>query len=132
MCGMNEEKIIKILKDFSAIKPDEDFVRRSRPLILANSPKPRLSGFKQVLLGFKTGPVLIAAALLLLIIFGGYTYLNSNKTQLAGLDDDLLVESANLDFDIHLKEARYFDESIKEVATILEKVSGSAKNGPPL
>jgi len=120
---MNEEKIIKILKEFSGIKPGEEFIKRSKPLILAVSPKPRLGGFGHLLLGFKTGPALVSAALFLLMVLGGYVYLNVGQKQLANFDDDLLVEAADLNFDIHLKEAKYFDESIKEVATVLEKVA---------
>lgn len=117
---MKDEELIKNLKAFSQIKPDSGFVERSRVLILA-IPKKRV--------GFRFGPVLAFASLVLFLILGGLSYLNSNKTSLTSLDaDNLLKEAADLDISINLKEAKYFDESAKEVAAVLERVSKEGKD----
>jgi hypothetical protein len=119
---MKEERLIKILKAFSQIKPDDGFIERSQVLILSASRRTT----KRV--GLQFGPVLAFVSLVLLLIFGGLSYLNAPKTSLTSLDaDNLLNEAANLDISIHFKEAKYFDESVKEVAAILERVSKEMK-----
>lgn len=127
---MNEEKIIKTLKTLSNIRPSEGFIKRSRPLILAIPQKSRLSGFKGLFRGLKLTPALLSVAIFLFLVLGGFIYLyRINENSLTSLDSEgLLVEAGDLNFDIHLKEAKYFDESIKEVAAILEKVAHE-KNG---
>ena len=128
---MNEEQIVKILKTFSRIKPSEDFIRRSRPLILAVPQKPRLSDFKSILRGFWLTPALVTVAVMLLLVVGSLSYYKINDNSSVALDnEDLLIEAGDLSLDIHLKEAQYFDESIKEVAAVLEKVTHD-KNGLP-
>lgn len=122
---MNEDKIIKTLKAFSVIKPSADFIRRSRPLILAVQQKPRFSYFSRFSEALKLTPAFASAAIFLILILGSFVYFAANQTQLASLDTkELLVEASDLSLNIHLKEAQYFDESVKEVAAVLEKVSG--------
>ena len=127
---MNEEQIIKTLKAFSNIKPKEGFISRSRPLILAVSQKPRISGFRWLFGGLKAAPALMAVAIFMFLVLGAFTYYNrARENSLVDLDSEaLLAEAGDLNFDIHLKEAKYFDESIKEVAAVLEKV-GREKSG---
>ena len=118
---MDEDKIIKILKEFSGIKPSADFIGRSRPLVLS-ARRNRPAVFGRFFEALKVKPA-FALAVLLFLAVAGFAYSRISVTMSTSDSDNLLVEAADLNIDIHLNEAEYFDESIKEVATVLENVS---------
>lgn len=126
---MDEDKIIKILKGFSAIRPSADFIGRSKPLVLS-ARRSYPVGFGRFFAALKIRPVLVLATLMFLVV-GGFAYLKISNVPFGSDNDNLLVEAADLNANIRLKEAKYFDESIKEVATVLEKVSTQPNNSTP-
>jgi hypothetical protein len=122
-----EEIIIKTLKSLRAIEPSNDFIHRSKSVIL-NTPKTNhhLSTLK---MGFweslKFGAALSLASILIFVIVGGASYVkNLAPTVLTGLEDNnLLSEASAVDFQIKLSEIKYYEEAAKEVTALLNEVS---------
>jgi len=120
-----EEKILQILKRGKGLSPDSDFKKRSYELILSLPQKP-----KTIFTFFKTeirenltfGLSLSLASVLLIIIFGGSFWNNPSQNN-AAASREVVAEAERINFDIHLREARYFTESAEEVAAILDKIN---------
>lgn len=130
-----EDKIIKILEISRQIKPEQDFQKRSRALILG-LPKPKNPVFRfSIFKSFQFAASIGFAAILIFIIAGGFTYFISNVSPalLAGFDEaTLMEEAAGLDFKIQLGEAKYFDDSAEQIAALLEELSKAEKEGADL
>ena len=127
-----EDKIIKTLKALRAIEPSEDFVKRSRGLILA-SPRENhhLAGFKfRIWESFRFAGALAMASFLIFAIFGGLAYFNIKNLGPMILtsfnEGNLLTEANSLDFQIRLNEVNYYEESAKQVTALLDEVSKTA------
>ncbi|MDP3901919.1 MAG: hypothetical protein Q8Q37_03050 [bacterium] len=129
-----EDRLNKALKPFKAIKPSADFMRYSRAEILATKQKffsARRSWHWNFWSSVKFASSLTLATLLVLIVIGGLSYFNLNlaPTLLTELDKESLLREANsLDFQIHLKELKYYDDSAKEVAALLDQVTENETN----
>lgn len=124
-----EEKIIKTLKAFRAIEPGNDFMHRSKSVILAT---PKINHHLSTLKisfweSLKFGAALSLASILIFIIIGGVSYFNIKKLApgvLTGLDDNnLLSEASAVDFQIKLSEIKYYEEAAKEVTALLDEIS---------
>ena len=116
-----DHHLTRILKSLRTIEPAGDFAARSRAIILATT-RPA-SGFKQWTVGFlehvKLGVLLTAVGLLFLVIIGGFSIrLHENLN-----DRRILSEAEKIQFQIHLDELTYFEQSAKEVSVALEKIS---------
>lgn len=125
-----EDKLITLLKTLSLIEPDEASKVRSRSRIVV-AKTPTLS---RVRTGFfesmKLGTAMALASVLLFIIVGGFSYfkLTSVATVASSSFDfkTLSAEAANIDLRVQLGEAEYFDDSARQMATVLNDVSETA------
>lgn len=124
-----EDKIIKTLKALRSIEPDQDFKHRSRSVILST---PRTSHHFPGLRirfweGMKFAGALSLASLLIFLIFGGLSYFsvqNLAPAILTGIDENnLLSEASAVEFQIRLNEIKYYEESVKQVTALLEKLA---------
>ena len=72
---------------------------------------------------FKFGLALTLAGFLLFLSFSGFNYLKSfGQRNAVTVQKSLQKELADLDFQIQLKEIKYFDESAKEIAILLKEI----------
>lgn len=123
------DKIIKILKKFALIEPDGSFRERSRTEILL-TPRSENS-FKKVSAGvfesMRLGTTLVLASVLLLILVGGFSYFKLNSAaSIASSSFDfetLNREAQKIDLQIKLNEIDYFDDSVQDVAAVLDDLS---------
>ena len=120
-----EDQIIKILQSARTIKPDAEFERHSRAVILTLPPHRRLS--TGILESLKFGTAIVFATMLIFILVGGLSYFkitNISPTLLTSFDEQSLQKEADgLDFSIQLGEVKYFDKSAEQVAKLLEEIS---------
>lgn len=129
-----EEKLVKILKAGRSIEPTQEFRLRSENSILA-SRQNRTNFFatikSELLENFKFSLALSLASILILVIFGSFSYWKSNSAQeTANLNlngQELLTEIQALDFQIQLGEAQYFNESALEIAALLKEIKTPVK-----
>ena len=129
-----EDKIMKILKSFMKIQPDAEFTKRSRRLVLAAPQNQKR--FFGIRLGFfesiKLGAALTLASVLTFIVIGGISFFQLTKVSPSALTSfdsaSLSTEASSFDFSIHLGEAKYLDDSGKQMAAVLDEVSQSKKS----
>lgn len=125
-----DEKLLKILKDLKQIRPNADYSRQSRLLILASKQEPVMPAKKYGWLGdilaypnnLKLAAVV--AGVLLLVAYGGFYYVNQlNK-------NNLVVRASELNNSIQIKldEIQYFinndgltTEKISNIQTLLDE-----------
>jgi len=122
---MDEDRLIKILQTLRFIEPAKEFKENSRAIILA-LPKNKKPSWRGMLEGFKLGTAIAFAAILLFLVFGGFSLFigNFSSKMLTSFDENnLLHEAANVDFKIQIGEAKYFDESAAQVAAVLQELS---------
>jgi hypothetical protein len=107
-----EDKIIKILKTFRHIEPDSRYKERSRAQILASSVKGITSSvFTEIFETLKFSLALGLGSMLIIFVLGSLLYFGSSRSSSLATP-----ESSVSEFRIQLKEAKYFDEVIKEIA----------------
>lgn len=119
-----EDQIKKLFSHRGRFKPAGDFQERSRRLILmAQQNKYNLGGvIRQSLFDFKLTLALTMAGLLIIFI-GSYSFFGSNLlTSRTANGADVKIEYENLNFQIQLKEAKYYTESAKEIAAVLKEI----------
>ncbi len=121
-----EQKILSLLKDACSIRPSEEFRARSRERILSAAQTPSLfhSIRRELAENLTFGLALGMASIMLLVIFGGFTYWDRlfpgvSPTLSA---QDLMREAENLDFKIQLKEAKYLDTSAQQIGALLTEI----------
>lgn len=121
-----EERIIKILKLFKSIKPEEGFVNRSRGSVLSapqSSVRPIGHGIWESL---KFGAALALASFLLFVFLGGvssFNIKNYSPVMLGSVNDEAIhEEAASLDFQIQLGEASYHLDSEKEIGAKIDEI----------
>ncbi len=133
-----EEKLAQFLKSLRVIQPDAGFRERARRVLFASAsaaeqPKSFKRGFFE---DVAFGSALVFSSVAFLIIFAGASLFSANRAGLSDLrqlnEGVLLSEAESLDFNIHLGEARYFEESAQEVAALLREISteGSEPGAP--
>lgn len=131
-----EEYISKILKVFhKRIQPDSDFRARSKGLILASPqfPPKRFFGLRiSIFEAAKLGAALTLASFLTFIVIGGISYFGFTNTSPAALTSfdpaALSSEATSFDFKIQLGEAKYYDQSSRDIAAVLKSVSEAKSN----
>jgi hypothetical protein len=113
-----EEPIIKSLKSFQSVKPDEGFVRRSRDIILA-SEQNSARGFN-IFESLKLAAALTMASALLFIAVGGASYFNLGTIS-PGTLSSLQAERQDVDFHIQLGQAEYDLEDEKTIGARIDE-----------
>jgi hypothetical protein len=64
------------------------------------------------------------ASVLLLVILGSLSYSNQGGSTNSSFNSNAIVaEAQSANFELHIKEVTYFDESAKQVALALEKIA---------
>ena|SRR3989338_3246618 len=121
-----EEEIFKLFKNKHEIKPDSEFLNRSKRLILMSHQnnqnimrkfKNEFSNNLNLVLGLSL-TVVVA-----LITVGGFIYLNTSNGGLAEtFNGNFKKEAEAVDFQIQLKEVKYFSDSAKEIAALLHEI----------
>ncbi len=130
-----EKDILKILNKLKEIKPDPDYAKKSRMLILVskqNELKSLNFGFKNFTEILRFSAVVGLAGFLLLSLLEGVFYVNKNFSPLAleGLNQKSLIteaEGINNSIQITLKEIKYLDQSNKKTINMINEIS---KNEP--
>lgn len=123
-----EDQLMKILKSFKSIIPEQGYVERSKKVIIShqqNAARPAF-GWSNVLESFKLGAALTLASGLLFIVLGGLSMFNIRNMAPVLLtsvnDENISVEASNLDFQIQLGEAAYHFDSDKEVGAKIDEL----------
>lgn len=121
-----EQDLLKTLRVFKKIEPDSDFKARSLGVISASHQYPRK--FLGIRLGIfeavKLGAALTLASILTFIVIGGVSYFKVSPSSLTSFDPSILsTEATSLDLKIQLGEAKYFNDSIKQMSAVLDEVS---------
>jgi len=130
---MTEKKLTQILNELKAIKPNEDYARKSRVLILSHAKAASGARFVTVKTAFeflRVAAVTAFGIILLLTIFGGVSYINKNfsPVMLSGLDQKSLMTEAdeiNNSIDVTLKEIKYLDNSNSATNKQIEQIAGN-------
>ena len=127
-----EDKLLRILKQGQTIEPRAEFKERSRALIFKSALKQQgilATLANEIRENLKFGVALTLASFLIFAVLGGAIPVrNIFKGDTVALNgDELLKEVENLNFQIQLGEAKYFNESALEIAAIL----GEIKNSEP-
>lgn len=125
-----EDKFLKILKQGRTIEPRAEFKERSRALIF--KPGLKQHGIIATLVNeirenLKFGVALTLASFFIFAVLGGAIPIKNifKRDSVAFNGDELLREVENLNFQIQLGEARYFNESALEIAAILGQIKNS-------
>ena len=129
---MTEEKLIHILRSARGIEPSEETRHRLHRLILSAPQRPasfvlatRAKIVEYITLGFALG-----LASLLLITFVSGPPLWQKFLPASNSSQALRAEIENIDFTIQLKEAKYYNESAQEVATLLGEIDHKHGTNP--
>lgn len=116
------ETIIKILQKLKEIGPDNDFSKRSLPLILSAAQN-RSDPLKNFFRVFQFSGALVLASILIFIVFGGLT----PPDQLTSLDvENIRQELNDLDLKIKLAEIKYAESPLDQTSVALN--DSEAKN----
>lgn len=108
------KEVVNNLKKLRVIKPEPDFSRRSRLLLLQEHPRPTLTTLINLREVLKFSIALSFTAALLIITLGSLTYVKKSPLPLvvAGLDISALkAEAESLNIDISLSELEYNSSS---------------------
>lgn len=123
-----EEKIIQLFKNLKTIRPSEHFVQRSKHIILSSQQNKNTAKtiWYKIFESLKVSSGLALASLLLFVLVSGVAYnkITNSRLLLTSFNQSKLVAEADtLNLDIHLKEAKYFDDTNKEIENALKKIS---------
>lgn len=123
-----EDQLIKILKSFKSITPDEGFIARSKNLLTA-APQHSAGWFVfrgSVLQSIKMGAALTLASGLLFIVLGGISFFNIRNLSPVMLSsvnkENIEAEAESLDFHIQLGQAKYDVDSEKAIGARIDEV----------
>jgi len=117
-----EDKFLKnIREEFNKIEPSQEFKNRSSRLIFSSyQNRPINFNF------FNPSFVIGLVGVLTIFAVGGLIFNNLSLSEHSNFNGaELLSEAENLNFQIHLEEAEYFDDSAKEIAAILKEIEQS-------
>ena len=121
----NMTDLFKSLKNLREIVPNADFANHSRMAILSTSKRSRYQAvlgnqFKQI---FTLGLAMSMAAVLFVVLS------NVSKLPLNGFSPDIIAslngkdlaqEKKDIDFNIHLAEAKYYKESTQQITMAID------------
>ncbi len=126
-----DEKLRKIFEEAKAIRPEGNFVARSRSMLFAAPPRPSVWHVIQrgIMEPLTFGATLALASALILILFGGVSRLGGPADT---ANRELLSEAESLDFQIQLSEAQYFTTSADEVAVFLGELKKPGNQNAPV
>ncbi len=127
---MTEDFLKQLLQPLRRIEPEQTFIAASKARILLATQEPpmnmlssrlRIRFFESLTL---TGAIALAS-FLILIAFGSISYLSGGGATLATSfnNDALISEAQSTDFQLQIKAVTYFDESAKQVAMALDKIT---------
>ncbi|MEK7611896.1 MAG: hypothetical protein AAB407_00960 [Patescibacteria group bacterium] len=121
---MTEEKLIHILRSASGIEPSEETRHRLHRLILSTPQRPATFALatKAKLVEYMTLGFALGLASLLLVTFVSGPPLWQKFLPASNSSQALRAEVENIDFTIQLKEAKYYNESAQEVASLLGEI----------
>ena len=115
-----------LLKKFKNISPDSDFKARSRSLVLASEQKE--IGYGIWLQQFLVPAVGVLAMVLFLVLGTARVLDEQGKRGLASLNAaNLASEVKNLDIQIQLSQAQYYNNSAANIELALRAASGDLK-----
>ena len=125
-----ESEIIKNLKSLGEIKPDNDYAKKSRSLILLSPRSAAIPAgiFTSFVYRLRLGGLIVGAAAVLLVLAAAVkapAWIAGGS----GLDNEsIAAEMDDLNIDVRLSEVKYYQESPKTVGMALKEVSlnGSA------
>lgn len=117
-----------LLRSLQRINPDASFVARSKAQILASSQEtaPERMSVLTWLSTHQTAKIAIGLASIVIVTTVGISsYVGSNTRSLSRSFNSaaLSQEADSLDFQIHIKEAVYYDETAQEMALALDKIA---------
>ena len=135
---MDEQFLKNLLKPLRRIEPSRDFMARSKQLItLARqeaAPAPiRERVLSSIFEGFTFSVGIAMASLLLIVTIGSISYLtgtSGGEVASSFNNASLAQEADSIDFNLQIQEISYFDESAKQVALALDKISHDADETP--
>ncbi|MEK7641126.1 MAG: hypothetical protein AAB389_03985 [Patescibacteria group bacterium] len=123
-----EDQLIKILKSLKSIVPDQEFISKSRNLILS-APQHTRGWFifhGGVLQSIKMGAALTLASGLLFIVLGGISFFNVRNlspVMLSSINSsNIEAEADSVDFHIQLGQAKYDVDSEKEIGAKIDEL----------
>ena len=122
-----EERLIKTLKSLNQIEPESNFSTLLKQQVFAAPQRnSRLPSFSRwALESLKFAGALTLASLLIFAIFNGLLSFGNGvrSSALTSLNKErMLAEAKNADFEINLREIRYYEHSAQEVAAVFDKV----------
>lgn len=128
---MYEILLKKLLAPLSRITPDSGYMTASKAQISLREqemPSQLLSSrfFSRIFESVTFTAGLALASLLIFVAIGSLSYLaGSSNGKLASSfnNDSLALEAKSIDFSMQIREISYFDESAKQVALALDKIS---------
>ena len=131
---MEEADFKKFLSVLRRIQPTDAYQSRSKPLIvlarqeqpLAAPALPRVKLRLRIFESLTVTGAIALASFLIIAALGSMSIVNlrENGTLASSLSSDSLVsEAKSANFDLQIKEVTYFDESSKQVALALDKIS---------
>lgn len=127
---MTEDQIGKILRNFQKVNPNQSFLARSRGQILTSSQNAP-NAWQALFLRFERSSFRLAGAtfgLVLVLALGIFGYFNYRSSSIAASlsKDKLLTEASSADFQIQIKEVKYYADSAEQVALALTEISNGA------
>lgn len=128
---MYETLLKKLLTPLNRITPDSGYMANSKALISMRAQELpaqplRMRFFSRMFESVTFTASLALASLLIFIAIGSLSYLTGTSNgQLASSfnNDSLAMEAKSIDFSMQIREISYFDESAKQVALALDKIS---------
>ena len=134
---MEEILLKKLLSPLTRITPDAGYMANSKARIslrgqeIQNQPL-GARFFSRVFESVTFTAGLALASLFIFIALGSLSYLAggapSGQVTSSFNNDSLALEAESVDFNLQISEISYFDESAKQVALALDKISGQSSN----
>ena len=124
---MEEQDFINAIRLCRSIEPSADFTNRSRRSVAA-LPQKRPTWFevfrRELTENLKFSFSLAMASFILVAVFGGFAYWRNfiPGGRFTNESRELLSEAEQMNFGIELGEAKYFDESAKEITLLLGEI----------
>jgi hypothetical protein len=129
---MEEQLLKNLLRPLRRISPESAYMTRSKQLIAMTRQEAAVAPIrsrlrKGIFESMTMTAGLALASLLLLVAVGSLSTLtgsNTNGKVAASFNNDsLALEAQSADFTMQIQEISYFDESAKQVALVLDKIS---------
>ena len=129
---MIEQKLKTYFERYKNLSPRADFVANSKKIIFSTTQQlPAFSWRLRVFESITASGALALASILLVVLFGGFSYLNYQGGSVATNTNSpeaqaLLKEASSLVASVQIKEIERFAESSEQVVTALDTLSKEA------